>query len=52
MTENPYQSLIQPIALSQDCQIQFDCHKGIACFNPCGKDIEPGKFLPAPDQAE
>lgn len=36
----PVQSPIQPEELSLDSEFQFDCHKGIACFNACCKNID------------
>ena len=36
----PYESPIQPIELSLDSVIQFDCHKGVSCFNACCKNID------------
>ena len=36
----PYNSPLQPVKLELDNNIQFSCHKGIACFNECCKKID------------
>ncbi len=36
----PTASPIQPVELSTDSEIQFDCHRGVACFNACCKNID------------
>ncbi|HHB92347.1 MAG TPA: YkgJ family cysteine cluster protein [Thioploca sp.] len=36
----PYNSPLQPIKLELDDNIQFRCHKNIACFNECCKKID------------
>lgn len=36
----PVQSPIQPKELGLESEFQFDCHKGIACFNACCKNID------------
>ncbi len=36
----PYNSPLQPIKLELDDNIQFRCHKDIACFNECCKKID------------
>jgi Fe-S-cluster containining protein len=36
----PHRSPILPTELGLDDTIQFDCHKGIACFNACCKNID------------
>ncbi len=36
----PYKSPIQPTQLSADDLLQFRCHKDIACFNACCKQID------------
>lgn len=38
--EIPFSSPVQPVELTLDDEIQFDCHKGIACFNACCKNID------------
>lgn len=38
--ELPHQSPVQPVQLGLDDTIQFNCHKGIACFNACCKNID------------
>jgi len=35
----PFKSPVKPIKLSLDDTIQFNCHKGIACFNECCRSI-------------
>ncbi len=39
-TELPYASPVQPVELGLDDEIQFNCHKGVACFNACCKNID------------
>jgi uncharacterized protein len=36
----PNRSPIQPVQLGLDDTLQFHCHKGIACFNACCKNID------------
>ncbi len=36
----PYKSPVQPVELDLDSEIQFNCHKGVACFNACCKNID------------
>jgi Fe-S-cluster containining protein len=36
----PFQSPVQPVELRLDSEFQFNCHKGIACFNECCKSID------------
>lgn len=36
----PYNSPLQPVKLSLEDNIQFRCHKDIACFNECCKRID------------
>ncbi len=38
--EIPLQSPVQPIELRLDSEIQFNCHKGVSCFNACCKNID------------
>ena len=38
--ETPFKSPVQPVQLSLDSTIQFNCHKGIACFNECCRNID------------
>jgi Fe-S-cluster containining protein len=38
--EIPYTSPVKPVQYTLDDKIQFNCHKGIACFNKCCKSIE------------
>ena len=33
-------SPVQPVELKLDSRIQFDCHKGVSCFNACCKSID------------
>jgi Fe-S-cluster containining protein len=37
--ELPFKSPVQPVKLGLDDEFQFDCHKGIACFNECCRSI-------------
>jgi Fe-S-cluster containining protein len=37
---SPFQSPVQPAELTLDSEIQFECHKGIACFNECCRNID------------
>ena len=39
-SDAPYTSPIQPVELDPDSPFQFNCHKGIACFNACCKNID------------
>ncbi len=36
----PWQSPVQPVELGPDSEIQFHCHKGVACFNACCRSID------------
>ncbi len=36
----PFKSPVQPVELTLDSTIQFQCHKGIACFNECCRNID------------
>jgi len=36
----PFKSPVQPVELTLDSTIQFRCHKGIACFNECCRNID------------
>ena len=36
----PYISPINPVELTPDSVIQFDCHKNVSCFNACCKNID------------
>lgn len=36
----PFQSPIVPEMLTNDSKLQFRCHKGIACFNECCRNID------------
>jgi hypothetical protein len=36
----PFKSPVQPVQLSLDSPFQFYCHKGIACFNECCRNID------------
>ncbi len=36
----PLQSPVKPEELTLDSEFQFNCHKGIACFNACCKSID------------
>ena len=38
--EIPWESAVQPVELRPDSEFQFDCHKGISCFNACCKNID------------
>jgi len=38
--ELPFKSPVQPVRLGLDDTIQFDCHKGVACFNACCRSID------------
>ncbi len=38
--EIPFSSPVQPVELALDDEIQFHCHKDIACFNACCKSID------------
>ena len=35
----PFASPVKPVELTLDSEFQFNCHKGIACFNACCKNI-------------
>jgi len=39
-SEGPPQSPIDPVELSPDSEFQFNCHKGVVCFNACCKSID------------
>ncbi len=36
----PYKSPVAPVQLGLDDTIQFNCHKGISCFNACCRNID------------
>ena len=36
----PFKSPVQPVQLTLDSAFQFHCHKGIACFNECCRNID------------
>ncbi len=38
--EIPWASPVQPVELTPDSEIQFNCHKGVSCFNACCKNID------------
>lgn len=38
--DNPFATPIMPIKLTLGDKIQFNCHKGIACFNKCCQQID------------
>ena len=38
--QNPFKTPIMPVKLSPGDTIQFNCHKGIACFNKCCQQID------------
>ncbi|HEY5602718.1 MAG TPA: YkgJ family cysteine cluster protein [Gammaproteobacteria bacterium] len=38
--EIPFKNPVKPVQYTLDDRIQFNCHKGIACFNKCCKSIE------------
>ena len=38
--EIPWESPVQPVELTPDSEIQFNCHKGVSCFNACCKNID------------
>ena len=38
--ELPFESPVKPIQLGLDDKFQFRCHKGIACFNECCRNIQ------------
>lgn len=40
ITGSPFASPVQPTRLGLDDNIQFQCHKGIACFNECCQNID------------
>jgi Fe-S-cluster containining protein len=40
MEDTPITMPIQPVKLSLDDTVQFNCHKGVACFNVCCKHID------------
>ena len=39
-TTEPYRSPIDPVELGLDAEFQFRCHKDIACFNECCRNID------------
>ena len=38
--EPPYQNPIEPVELTLESVIQFDCHKNVSCFNACCRNID------------
>ena len=38
--EPPYQNPIEPVELTLESVIQFDCHKNVSCFNTCCRNID------------
>ncbi len=38
--EPPFRSPIKPVQLTLDDTIRFACHKGVACFNECCRNID------------
>jgi len=36
----PIKNPIKPVQLSRDSEFQFNCHKGISCFNQCCRNID------------
>ncbi len=38
--EIPFTTPVQPVELGLDDEIRFHCHKGIACFNACCRNID------------
>ncbi len=36
----PFTSPVKPVELTLDSEFQFNCHKGVACFNACCKNID------------
>ena len=38
--DKPPKSPVQPVELSLKSKIQFDCHKGVSCFNACCRNID------------
>ena len=36
----PIKNPIKPVQLSLDSEFQFNCHKGISCFNQCCRNID------------
>lgn len=36
----PFQSPVEPVELTPDTEIQFDCHPGVRCFNACCRNID------------
>ncbi len=38
--EIPWQSPVEPVELRADSEFQFNCHKGVSCFNACCKNID------------
>jgi len=36
----PFASPVKPVELTLNSEFQFNCHKGIACFNACCKNID------------
>lgn len=39
-SEIPYKSPVNPVELNLDTRFQFNCHKGVSCFNVCCKNID------------
>lgn len=40
LVQNPPRGPVEPVQLGLDDEIQFQCHKGIDCFNQCCMDID------------
>ena len=38
--DTPFRSPVKPVKLSLDDTVQFNCHKGVACFNECCRNID------------
>lgn len=38
--EIPWTSPVEPVELTLDSAVQFDCHPGVSCFNACCKNID------------
>lgn len=38
--EPPFKSPVKPVQLGPNDKIRFACHKGVACFNECCKNID------------
>ncbi len=39
MDKSPILANIEPVRLGPDSKFQFQCHKGVKCFNKCCRDI-------------